>query len=669
MATARRASRKPLPQLARRVLSELRSELDRFTQPRFGRKFSATDVLTRTKARSIDALWGDLTVARRWPISQAPSATEYATCCPGDDRRILDAADCALRHDVDLLGSGRRNLGETIDWLRDFRTGDRWPLGYFRSIDYVNRGRLSDIKNVWELSRMQWLLPCGQAFALTGDERYAECTRDVIDQWIEANPYAWSVNWSVTMEPALRLICWTALLRLCGTSKAWSDATFRAKFVCALYTHAIFTERYIERSDVNGNHFTADAAALVVAGALFADSSDGRRWLALGLADVEREIVKQVHPDGVDFEASSSYHLLVAELFLAASVAAEAVGRKTSVQYRERLAGMARFTAAYMRPNSTAPLWGDHDDARVLPLGGTSIRDHRYLMGLIGVHLADEELLALSWGSRAQVCWWFGPAAAARLPASGAAATSTAFPDGGVYVIQNSSDHVFIDCGPVGLAGRGGHGHNDSLSFEAFLDGVPLVTEGGCFTYTADFESRMRDRSTRSHNTPCVDGQEINRFIGPDQLWTLIPDAQPVAVSFAVDHRRARFSGAHSGFWRLPGRVEVRRDIEYDFSTRDLTISDVISGRGVHLVEVPLHLDPHAVVEAKTDNSLLVIAGGRQFALQWEGSAWEVNHCSGRVAPSYGVAQHGPVIQWRANAVLPLALRIRISCRGPVGNS
>ena len=33
-------------------------------------------------------------------------------------------------------------------------------------------------------------------------------------------------------------------------------------------------------------------------------------------------------------------------------------------------------------------------------------------------------------------------------------------------------DHVLIDAGPVGMAGRGGHGHNDCLAFDAMLDGV-----------------------------------------------------------------------------------------------------------------------------------------------------------------------------------------------------
>ena len=46
---------------------------------------------------------------------------------------------------------------------------------------------------------------------------------------------------------------------------------------------------------------------------------------------------------------------------------------------------------------------------------------------------------------------------------------STSFENAGIYILRGNLDHVFIDCGPIGFGGRGGHGHNDCLSFEAFF--------------------------------------------------------------------------------------------------------------------------------------------------------------------------------------------------------
>ena len=190
---------------------------------------------------------------------------------------------------------------------------------------------------------------------------------------------------------------------------------------------------------------------------------------------------------------------------------------------------MARFTRAYTRPDGSTPLLGDADDARALPFGGQAIGDHRYLLGLVGAHWSVPDLIECFEGSRVEVFWTLGASAAALCAERGATAParSAAFPKGGIYVMRNRVDHVAIDCGPVGLAGLGGHGHNDCLSFEAVLDGAHLVSDCGAYVYTASAEERNRFRSTTFHNTPQIDDEEINRFIGPDQLWTLHDDAQP----------------------------------------------------------------------------------------------------------------------------------------------
>jgi hypothetical protein len=664
---ARRALRKSPAHLTRRLMTEVQHEIDRFRQPRLGRLFHAGELLRRTNAPSLDALWKRLLESPFWAVDPClMQANVYERVCPEDRSRIIAAAERAARHEIDLLGSGPVELGERIDWHRDYKTGDRWPLGYFRRIDYINRGRPSDVKTAWELSRLQWALPCAQAYVLTSDERYAAVLREILEQWIDANPYAASVNWGVTMESAMRIFAWTWMFRACGRSQAWADPGFRVKFLASIYLHGLFTERFFERSDINGNHFTADAAALVVVGSFFREGKDASRWLQSGLEDLEREIVLQVHPDGVDFEASTAYHRLCAELFLAASMASAICGRPVSATYRDRLAGMARFTAAYMRPDATAPLWGDHDDARTLPLGPQSIRDHRYLVGLIATHLCDAELLRLAGGSRVEAAWWFGTDAAARLPEVGAEPGSQAFREGGLYIMRGGGDHVFIDCGPLGLAGRGGHGHNDLLSFEALLDGVPLVTEGGCYVYTADFASRNRDRATLSHNSPIVDGEEINRFVGPEFLWFLVPDARHELVEFANTAGGIRFVGRHDGFRRLPLPVTVERTIELEWASHTLRILDRFTAEGAHTIEIPLHLCPGvtAQLEAGTGAALLR-AGQRTFSLSWNAVDWDVSIEEGREAASYGSCQPIVRLLWRRTGP-PRPLEI---CIAPIAPS
>jgi hypothetical protein len=468
------------------------------------------------------------------------------------------------------------------------------------------------------------------------DERYPQHITRVLDQWMAANPYTCGVNWAVTMEPAMRLLTWTWMLRACADSEAFAQPEFRDRFTRTLFLHGLFVEKYFERSDVNGNHFTADAAALLVVGALFGEGDDVQRWLRVGQHDVEHEILLQVHPDGVDFEASTAYHRLVAELFLLSGLALRATGREPSAAFRQRLGAMAEFSAAYSRPDGFAPLWGDNDDARALPLGTQPLRDHRYLPGLIGSFLDDARLMALARGSSAEAAWWWGAEAARRLPAEGPPPGSRAFREGGVYILADARNHVFIDCGPIGLAGRGGHGHNDLMSFEATLLGAPLVTEGGCFVYTADNESRDIDRGTRSHNTPLVDGQEINRFLGPGFRWNMANDANHELVEFSAGSDASRFVGRHDGFARLTSPVTVERCIDLAHTSGTLRIHDRFIGAGEHRVEEPLHLASGVAWREVNAGQLLLTAPMGEFELNWNVEHWKLTVERGREAAGYG---------------------------------
>jgi len=374
-----------------------------------------------------------------------------------------------------------------------------------------------------------------------------------------------------------------------------------------------------------------------------------------------------VFPDGVDFEASVAYHRLVAELFLLPALYRRACALDVPAAYRERLVAMARFSAAYSRPDGSTPLWGDADDARALPLGRQALTDHRYLVGLVGAAFDVPELRDASAGSRGEAFWLLGPAAAESLPNAAMPprpTRSTAFPDGGFYVLRNAADHVFFDCGPVGLAGRGGHGHNDCLAFEAVLDGVHLVTDCGAFLYTASFAERNRFRSTAYHNTPRVDAQEINR-IQPDRLWSLENDARPDVRVFEAGAERGRLIGAHTGYRRLVPPVTPVRTIELDHASHSLLIHDSFEGSGSHRIEVPLHLASGVAASVRSAGVVELRAGGRCFKLEWEPSqTWALEIGTGRVSPSYGVVR--PIVRLLFSREGPLEppLSVRIAPEG-----
>jgi hypothetical protein len=302
-----------------------------------------------------------------------------------------------------------------------------------------------------------------------------------------------------------------------------------------------------------------------------------------------------------------------------------------------------------------------------LPLGTAPLADHRHLIASVAAVLDDRALGALApSAAREEVLWLLGPGA---LPPPTAAPPpgSAAFASGGAYVLRAARAHVFIDCGPVGLAGRGGHGHNDILSFEAELDGTAAVSDAGCYVYTASFEDRNRFRATAAHNTPQIDDEEINRFISPDLLWFLRDDAQPLDALIREESDCVVFSGGHSGYLRLADPVEVRRTITLQNDGRRLRVQDRFGGREPHKVRVPLQLARGWRAQAlEAGCARFVHDTGRGLEVLWSGSggAWQCSCGSGDIAPSYGVLERAPRLEWTASgpiAALSLAVQLSIT--------
>jgi len=656
----RRGWRKPPHVIARWLARQIFAEWEQFAGLRRARALSKDNLLSQLGGQNLDSLWsrlGEVPV----PFHIEPVDREaYEATCPGDRARITAAAEDASQYRVNLLGSGPVDLGAPIPWHRDFKSGHSWLLVPSRRINVLDLGRDSDIKVPWELSRLQWLIPAGQAYLLSGEDRYAQTVRDVIEDWAGANPLGHGVNWACTMDVALRGITLVWLFHVFHQSAAWRDDSYRSEFLKLVYLHGDFIIRHLEWSDVNGNHLTTDAAGLVVMGLFFADGDAPKIWRERGWEILTQELPKQVFLDGVDFEVSAAYHRLVTELFLLPALYRRAAGLDVPDDYAARLCKMAEFTAAYSRIDGSSPLWGDADDGRALPFGGQDLGDHRYLIAIIAHAFANEALSAMASGPMAEVFWTLGPEAASKAPESPIAPGSQAFRDGGVFIMRGGNDHVFIDCGPVGMAGRGGHGHNDCLSFEASLLSIPLITDCGAYVYSADPAWRNDFRSTGFHNTPIIGAEEQNRFVHPEYLWSLHDDAEPDLRHWSTGTEEDRFIGAHSGYRRLAHPVTPVRAIVLDKPAHRVVIADSFEGNGEHGIRIPYHFAPGVEASQDGPGQWRLSAGGRDFLLVSDmDDGWTATIGDGWVSPSYGLKHPITVLNFiRRGPLKPLAIAI-----------
>src|SRR5262245_22035070 len=153
----------------------------------------------------------------------------------------IAAAERICMARFDLLGFADLSFGQPIDWRLEPVSGKRTPLAHWSRIDYLDPEVAGDKKVTWELNRHQHFVTLGQAYWLTGNEKYAEAFVSQAESWMDSNPPNVGINWASSLELAFRSIAWLWTLRLVGTSPS-----LRPDFVTRLVKYLIAHGRHID---------------------------------------------------------------------------------------------------------------------------------------------------------------------------------------------------------------------------------------------------------------------------------------------------------------------------------------------------------------------------------------------------------------------------------------
>jgi hypothetical protein len=512
---------------------------------------------------------------------------------------IIAQADQTCKHVFDLLGSGPFYMGDKINWHLDFKTGHGWnPAHYYKRIHPASFPGGYDIKVPWELSRCQHFVWLGQAYWITDKERYGvEFVNQVLD-WIESNPWPLGVNWACTMDVAIRAVNWLWGLAYFLDFPGLTDEIL-IKILFCLWQHGRHILNNLEvMHGLTTNHYLADLVGVTYLGILLPQYKEAASWQDFSLRELEKEIIQQVYSDGVNFEASISYHRLATELFLNAVLLARLNQYTFSAAFMTRLEKMLEFTMYVTRPDGSVPLIGDNDNGRVFRLKvwqdpDREWSDHRYLLAIGAVLFNRQDFGQAAGDQWEEAIWLFGQKAIQILHGLEGKSLSRlsrrAFPDSGIYILRHDEQHMIVDAGSNGQNGLGGHAHNDTLSVVLYTCGQPFLVDPGTFTYTGDYNVRNQFRSTAFHNTVMVDGQEQNQFL-PEQLFSLGKPPPVRILRWEEDAENIIFEGESEAYLRLPQPIVHRRSIHFYKRSGKWQIEDRLDGEGIHRFEIHWHM-------------------------------------------------------------------------------
>jgi hypothetical protein len=377
--------------------------------------------------------------------------------------------------------------------LHKFKPHKGYPsFDYGKDINWQYRPVQDQLLTTF-LHRTAFWEPLGIVYCSTGDEKYAKEWIFEVRDWIRKNKqgaypddkeYAWKA-----FVVSFRLNHWSAFFNMFIDSPNFTPA-FLMEFLNSYNEQAKYV--MTNYTDI-GNHRLFEALHMMYAGSSYPEMKQAADWRKSGIVVLNEEIKKQVLPDGVQFELSTSYHIGTIKIFLDALQIAQLNGAENEFpeSYRNLVEKMILAVGKYSFPDYTFPLYGN------------SFLTNKTVM------LQNYEKWAKVFPKNKTIEYYASDSKSGTQPDY----LSSSLPNAGFYAFRNGWDMkstvMQIKAGPPAEF----HSHPDNGNFVLWIKGRDFTPDSGSFIYAnvGNQENSKRDwyRSTKAHQTLTLDNQNI----------------------------------------------------------------------------------------------------------------------------------------------------------------
>ena len=578
--------------------------------------------------------------------------------------KIIKEADKICANKITFFGK-EFNFNSPIPWNINPVSGAKYEKRHHTTMQYGHED-FGDVKYIWELNRCEFLMDLGRAFFITGDERYAEKTYKLIEEWIEDNPYCYGINWTGSLEVAARAMSWLWAYFFTKTSLSLTSQK-NLQFLKALQQHGQYLEKNLEIYESPFNHLIGEATGLFMIATLFPEFPQAKKWSHYAETVLLQNINRQFYDDGGSVEQAAFYHHYCLGFIILYAVLKKKNGPNIEPSVLTIIEKAIEFSQKLTKPDGKVPMIGDTDSARSIYVGASPPWDFRdfHCIGAILFNRPDMKYCA---GKYLESAYWLlgeeGYRNFSEIKPEEEAKPSCFLPESGYVVMKEGgkqTEHYLNFF--VGSQGEGlhkddirsaAHGHADALSFVLAVNGEDILIDPAIYTYNGEQEWESYFRCTSAHNTIKIDGIDQSNYHG-SMTWSNVFTAkcnQFISNQF-VDYAEAE----HDGYVSQLGITHKRRTLFR--KPHYWIIQDFIEGSGSHKLESFLHFSPEMTITEINNQIIAQDNQGRgvNFFLYPDNNikikSNGTNPDEGWSSKGYGEKIHAPVVVIKQDVQLP----------------
>jgi hypothetical protein len=428
---------------------------------------------------------------------------------------ILDNADSILNGNVLYYSFHLINVGQTPNWFLNPFNGESYKnhnehwakLGDFNP-------HIGDIKNIWELSRFNWIGTLACAYKITHDDAYLNKINDWIKDWLEKNPPNTGPNWKCGQEASIRAINILLANEMIVSDEVSSD------LVNLLITHIerITPTTFYAKAQDN-NHGLSEGIALYLLGHFLWKETNEQKYKNLhnkGLKLIENRIQKLIMDDGTFSQYSIVYHRMVLDLLSVLEIFKQKwnLGSFSDAFYVKSKLAIDWYSEMIDPQTGNAPNMGANDGTYLFNFDQKEYRDFRPSL-----------VLASSL---------FNASINRTIEADHCLLNIFSLSPNFVIKKKKPMSKVFFDGGYLKLVRKNGMAllrapkylfrpsHSDALHIDIWQDGINWIRDAGSFSYAINSHELDTFSGTRGHSTIQFDNRNqmlrLSRFLFGDWL-------------------------------------------------------------------------------------------------------------------------------------------------------